>query len=106
MQVIVPTARRFGVDEAKALHDPDTNLQVSALFLKTLQRRFGNNLELVLAAYNAGESAVEKYGRRIPPYRETQNYVRKVLAEYALLLQVRRQQAVSGSAVLASGELL
>jgi lysozyme len=106
MQVIVPTARRFGVDEAKALQDPDINLQVSALFLKTLQRRFGNNLELVLAAYNAGESAVEKYGRRIPPYRETQNYVRKVLAEYALLLQVRRQQAVSGSAVLASGELL
>lgn len=106
MQVIVPTARRFGVDEAKALHDPDTNLQVSALYLKTLQRRFGNDLKLVLAAYNAGEAAVEKHGRRIPPYRETQDYVRKVLAEYALLLQVRRQQAVSESAALVPGGLL
>lgn len=106
MQVIVPTARRFGVDEAKALHDPDTNLQVSALYLKTLQRRFGNDLKLVLAAYNAGEGAVEKHGRRMPPYRETQDYVRKVLAEYALLLQVRRQQAVPGSTALALGGVL
>ncbi len=106
MQVIVPTARRFGVDEAKALHDPDTNLQVSALYLKTLQRRFGNDLKLVLAAYNAGEGAVEKHGRRIPPYRETQDYVRKVLAEYALLLQVKRQQAAAGPAALVPGGLL
>ena len=43
---------------------------------------------LVLAAYNAGEGAVEKYGRKIPPYRETQGYVRKVIAEYDLLRRV------------------
>ena len=93
MQVIVPTARRFGVGEAGALHDPETNLQVSARYLKTLQRRFGNDLSLVLAAYNAGEGAVERHGRRIPPYRETQDYVRKVLGEYSVLRRVSRQQS-------------
>ena len=88
MQVIVPTARRFGVDAAQQLRDPQTNLDVSARYLKTLQRRFGNDLTLILAAYNAGEGAVEKYGRKIPPYRETQGYVRKVIAEYDLLRRV------------------
>ncbi|MDO5087061.1 MAG: lytic transglycosylase domain-containing protein, partial [Comamonadaceae bacterium] len=63
-------------------------------YLKTLQARFGNQLPLVLAAYNAGEGAVERYGRRIPPYRETQGYVRQVLAEYALL---RRKSATGGA---------
>lgn len=94
MQVIPPTARRFGVDGAEQLHDPQTNLRVSARYLKDLQRRFGNDLELVLAAYNAGEGAVEKHGRKIPPYRETQDYVRKVLAEYVLLRGVSARQAV------------
>lgn len=88
MQVIVPTARRFGVGAAQELRDPETNLDVSARYLKTLQQRFGNDLPLVLAAYNAGEGAVEKYGRKIPPYRETQGYVRKVIAEYDLLRRV------------------
>jgi lysozyme len=92
MQVIVPTARRFGVDAAPQLHDPQTNLQVSARYLKTLQQRFGNDLTLVLAAYNAGEGAVEKHGRRVPPYRETQDYVRKVLSEYSLLRRVSAQR--------------
>lgn len=94
MQVIPPTARRFGVDGAEQLHDPQTNLRVSARYLKNLQKRFGNDLELVLAAYNAGEGAVEKHGRKIPPYRETQDYVRKVLSEYALLRGVSARQAV------------
>lgn len=89
MQVILPTARNFGVNNERALHDPLTNLHVSASYLKRVQLRFGNDLPLVLAAYNAGEGAVERYGRRVPPYRETQDYVRKVLAEYGLLLQVR-----------------
>ncbi|MDO5626161.1 MAG: lytic transglycosylase domain-containing protein [Pseudomonadota bacterium] len=94
MQVIVPTASRFGVDNARALHDPETNLHVSARYLKVLQRRFGNDLTLVLAAYNAGEGAVERYGRRIPPFRETQGYVRKVLAEYELLRRVAQGPAL------------
>jgi lysozyme len=97
MQVIVPTARRFGVDDAGQLHDPLTNLKVSARYLKSIQLRLGNDLRLVLAAYNAGEGAVERYGRRVPPYRETQDYVRKVLAEYGLLLQVSRQQSAAAA---------
>jgi lysozyme len=105
MQVILPTARRFGVEGADQLHDPQTNLQVSARYLKTLQQRFGNDLELVLAAYNAGEGAVEKHGRRIPPYRETQEYVRKVLAEYALLRNVSRSQVGLVSAISEKGSL-
>jgi len=88
MQVIVPTAQQFGVDNERQLHDPLTNLYVSARYLKSVQARFGNDLPLVLAAYNAGEGAVERYGWRVPPYRETQDYVRKVLAEYSLLLRV------------------
>jgi lysozyme len=91
MQVMPATARRFGVAAAQALQEPRTNLEVSASYLKTLQRRFGNDLMLVLAAYNAGEGAVEKYGRRVPPYAETQSYVRQVLAHYRRLSAVARQ---------------
>lgn len=85
MQVMPTTAQRFGVGSAQALHHAPTNLQVSAVYLKTLQARFGNNLPLVLAAYNAGEGAVQRHGNRIPPYAETQQYVRDVLAEYRRL---------------------
>jgi soluble lytic murein transglycosylase-like protein len=89
MQVMPATARRFGVAEKHALHVPDTNLEVSAAYLKTLQRRFGLDLPLVLAAYNAGEGAVERYGRRIPPYRETRDYVQRVLQQYGVLQRYR-----------------
>lgn len=95
MQVMPATARRFGVAAAKALQEPRTNLEVSAAYLKTLQKRFGNNLTLVLAAYNAGEGAVEKHGRRIPPYAETQGYVTQVLDHYRMLSALARR--VSGS---------
>jgi soluble lytic murein transglycosylase-like protein len=66
-------------------------LEVSAAYLKTLQGRFGTDLPLVLAAYNAGEGAVERYGRRIPPFAETQLYVKQVLAKYQLLTDAARQ---------------
>ena len=86
LQVMPATARRFGVeDAADALFDPAVNLEVGAAYLKSLQARFGNDLELVLAAYNAGEGAVERHGRSVPPYAETRAYVRQVLAEYAAL---------------------
>ena len=91
MQVMPATAARFGVEQAGALHHAPTNLEVSAAYLKTLQGRFGTNLPLVLAAYNAGEGAVERYGRRIPPFAETQSYVKQVLAKYQLLTQAARQ---------------
>jgi soluble lytic murein transglycosylase-like protein len=82
MQIMPTTGQRFGVEQRGDLHHVPTNLEVSATYLKTLQERFGNNLTLVLAAYNAGEGAVEKYGRRIPPYPETQRYVTDVMATY------------------------
>lgn len=98
MQVMLPTARQFGVDEAAALHDPRVSLQVSARYLKTLQQRFGNDLSLVLAAYNAGEGAVEKHGRSVPPYPETQAYVRKVLRDYGRLRAISSQRARAAGA--------
>jgi hypothetical protein len=83
MQVMPATARRFGVnDPERELHDPLVNLKASSAYLKTLQGLFGNDLPLVLAAYNAGEGAVIKYDRQIPPYRETQAYVRDVMDRY------------------------
>ncbi|HET9644244.1 MAG TPA: lytic transglycosylase domain-containing protein [Burkholderiaceae bacterium] len=93
MQVMPGTAGRFGVSDARALHDARTNLEVSANYLKTLQQRFGNDLSLVLAAYNAGEGAVERHGRRVPPFRETRRYVHDVLERYAALTAARRQAA-------------
>lgn len=85
MQVMPATGQRFGVGSAQALHHTGTNLEVSAAYLKTLQQRFGSNLQLVLAAYNAGEGAVERHGRRVPQYPETQSYVKQVLALYRSL---------------------
>jgi soluble lytic murein transglycosylase-like protein len=86
MQVMPDTARRFGVgDPERALFDPATNLRASAAYLRQLQDRYGSDLRLVLAAYNAGEGAVQKHGNDVPPYPETQAYVRDVLAIYRRL---------------------
>jgi soluble lytic murein transglycosylase-like protein len=79
MQLMPETARRYGV---KNRLDPAQNIRGGARYLHDLQVMFGNNLQLVLAAYNAGEEAVMKYGKRIPPYRETAAYVPKVLGYY------------------------
>jgi len=86
MQVMPATARRFGVSDPRSeLLDPEVSLEVGSAYLKTLQGRFGNKLDLILAAYNAGEGAVERYGRSVPPYAETRGYVHDVLAEYLAL---------------------
>lgn len=83
MQVMPDTARRFGVREPERdLHDPAINIDVGAAYLGDLRSQYANNLELMLAAYNAGEGAVERYGYRVPPYAETQNYVKRVLNMY------------------------
>ncbi|KZE33247.1 lytic transglycosylase domain-containing protein [Crenobacter luteus] len=79
MQVMPATGERFGVTE---LSDPRQNLKAGARYLKFLLTAFNGNLPLVLAAYNAGEGAVQKYNNRIPPYPETRDYVAKVLASY------------------------
>jgi soluble lytic murein transglycosylase-like protein len=77
MQLLPATAKRFGARDPYA---PDENVLAGARYLKWLMQMFQNDLELVLAAYNAGEQAVVKAGRRVPPYAETQAYVPRVLA--------------------------
>lgn len=79
MQVIPATGKRFG---ASNLLDPLQNLRAGTAYLVWLHRRFNGNLELMLAAYNAGEGAVQRHGNRVPPYAETRQYVAKVTALY------------------------
>ncbi len=86
MQMIQGTAGRFGVTDP---YDPQQAITGGCRYLVFLMQRFGGRLDLVLAGYNAGEGAVERYGRRIPPYAETQNYVRSILLAY------RRARAVA-----------
>lgn len=76
MQVIPETGARFGVS-ADDLFDPERNIAAGTAYLAWLLDRYRGDVDLALAAYNAGEGAVDKY-RGIPPYRETQQYVRKV----------------------------
>ncbi len=79
MQLLPETARRFGVIN---VFDARQNIEGGVKFLKFLMTIFPNNLPYILAAYNAGENAVLKY-RGIPPYRETQAYVRRITSLYA-----------------------
>ncbi len=78
MQLMPATAQRYGVRNRR---DPASNVYGGTAYFRDLLKRF-NNLSLALAAYNAGEGAVIKSGNRVPPYRETRNYVSKVLKYY------------------------
>jgi soluble lytic murein transglycosylase-like protein len=89
MQLQPATARRYGV---KNIYDPEQNVRAGAHYLSDLLARFDSNLELALAAYNAGEEAVERYGRHVPPFRETLAYVPSVMKVYLRLMD----QANSG----------
>ncbi len=80
MQVMPATAERFGVDPDQ-LYDPLVSLDVGAQFLTHLRKRYEGDVVLMLAAYNAGESAVERFGG-VPPYQETQTYIRRVHRSY------------------------
>jgi len=79
MQLMPETAKRYNVTDS---HDPEQNIHGGAQYLRDLLHMFNNNLHLAIAAYNAGEQAVMKYGNRIPPYRETVAYVPKVMKFY------------------------
>lgn len=79
MQVIPATGARYGAGRPDELLDPRRNLAVGTRYLKDLLRLFQGRTDLALAAYNAGEGAVLRHGHRIPPYPETQHYVRQVL---------------------------
>lgn len=83
LQVIPPTAARMGVNP-KHLYNPEHNIIAGTRYLAFLSKRFNGNLDYILAGYNAGEGAVDKY-KGIPPYKETQNYVRFVRSRYAQL---------------------
>lgn len=76
MQLMPGTARRFGVTNSM---DPRQNIEGGTRYLAFLKDRFHGNVPLMVAAYNAGEGNVAKYGNRIPPFAETQNYVPSVL---------------------------
>jgi len=75
MQLMPATAVAYGVSNA---YDPAENIRAGVAYLRGLLDRYSQNEELALAAYNAGPTAVEKYGRTVPPYRETKNYVAKI----------------------------
>jgi soluble lytic murein transglycosylase-like protein len=79
MQLMPDTGKRYGVSN---LLDPQENLRAGAKYLRDLLVMFNNNLRLVIAAYNAGEGAVIRSGRAIPPYPETRAYVQRVLQLY------------------------
>ena len=78
MQLIPATAKRFGCEDP---NDPQENIEAGTKYLGWLLKRFSGNVELALAGYNAGEGAVDKYNG-IPPYNETQNYVKIISKRY------------------------
>ncbi|MFL6197164.1 MAG: lytic transglycosylase domain-containing protein, partial [Thermoanaerobaculia bacterium] len=82
MQLMPATARRFGVRKEQ-LFDPQHNLEAGVRYLSWLVDQFPNDLAKILAAYNAGENAVVRYGG-VPPYRETKNYVRRIFGNLGL----------------------
>ena len=91
MQIMPATGARYGVSisgqpvTSALIQDPELNAQVGSRYLADLLRQFNGEIELAIAAYNAGEGAVLRHGGRVPPFPETQNYVAKVIQLYRVL---------------------
>jgi len=79
MQIMPATAKRLGITN---IYDPQQNIDGGVKYMRMLLDMFGGKVDLALAGYNAGEGAVIKYGYQIPPYSETQNYVRRISSRY------------------------
>ena len=82
MQLMPGTAARFGVN---SIWDPKQNIEGGTRYMRFLLDMFDGDVNLALAGYNAGEGAVVKYGYRVPPYSETQEYVRRISRRYDLI---------------------
>lgn len=80
MQLMPDTAKRYGVSDR---YDVEQNIEAGTRYLKDLLALFGADIKLAVAGFNAGEGAVIKYNRTIPPYPETQHYVQQVLSIYS-----------------------
>lgn len=99
MQLMPATARRLGVTN---IYDPKQNIEGGIKYMRMLLDMFGQDVNLALAGYNAGEGAVMKYGNNIPPYNETREYVRRISARYASISDgtyARTVRRVDGSTV-------
>jgi len=97
MQLMPATARRLGVTN---IYDPKQNIEGGVKYMRMLLDMFGQDVNLALAGYNAGEGAVMKYGNSIPPYNETQEYVRRISARYSSITDpsyVRTAKRVNSS---------
>jgi soluble lytic murein transglycosylase-like protein len=103
MQLIPPTAARYGVRSDKnspaetKLTDPKTNIRAGSSYLSYLINLFPGRIELAIAAYNAGEGAVQRAGNKIPNYPETKNYVKTVMQLYSHLKPASPARSSSGS---------
>lgn len=108
MQLIPPTAERYGVKAEKdlplqkKLTDPRINIAAGSRYLRDLIKMFPGQLELAVAAYNAGEGAVQRAGNKIPNYPETQNYVKNVMQLYS---QLKLPATVSTAGIEPSGRV-